>query len=958
MHFSRCFTSLGTSALLGKARSSFAHLGLFAALLALSAFLSIPAHALQVAPSTTTISASGAAPNYTLNGTVSATAVPTGSVSFNDTSNGGQLLGTAALGNPSTISLGIGGGLSLPANPESSDIAIGDFNGDGYPDIAIGPGFAPNWPVCKLQVYFSDGKDGFSSASSTELACSTNMVAADFNGDGKSEIALVQNQDIAPGDYKSSLVILGADLAPTKTVFLGEGSYTWGGIAAGDLDGDGKADLIVSSRYGTSILLNDAGAWQNVGSVPLGYNFLRIADVTGDGKADLIFLGALADSVTVYPGNGNGTFGSPVTTAVPHFYGYGNQQMATGDFNADGRADVAFEGRIEDSDGAHCHDSFFVLFGNLDGSFDVGSTTSFGSCSNAGSVATADFNADGKSDIAVLTDDSVRILLSNGTGIFTEAANIDSGAESGPDWLALGTGDFNADGAPDFAIVDSDAHTATVHFLRRTMRASAVLENVVVPGGGIHQVAATYEGDSHSASSVSDPIGLTGTPIPTSLVLRASPVNTSYGSQVALTATLSPYILGGLSTTGEQVAFFSNATSIGTATLSAGSATFNIGSLPVGTNEITASYQADTNFTSSASSAVTVKVNLAPSATSLKVSPTTSTFGSQTTLTTTVTGRSGLAAPTGVVTFLNGTSSIGSANLSDGIAILETAELPIGTDSLSAAYQGSNIFASSTSEPVQVTITDPANPTPTVSGSTPAYTHAGNGAFELTVDGTGFISASVINWGTTALPTTYVSATQLEATVPAAFVASEGAVSITVVNRPGEGVSNAFTFHVDSASAPAGVPAFPNPTASVSAGSPATYSVSMPSSVTSATVNCLNLPAGTACTYSASQGTLTITTGASTPKGTYQVTTVFTESISTKSAAYVLLPFLLIPLYKMRKNLRASPHMCLALVSILAVTTLFTLTGCGGGARATGSQPSQPSQQQVTSSAVVTLTIK
>jgi hypothetical protein len=405
------------------------------------------------------------------------------------------------------------------------------------------------------------------------------------------------------------------------------------------------------------------------------------------------------------------------------------------------------------------------------------------------------------------------------------------------------------------------------------------------------------------------------------------------------------------------VTFFSNGESIGTGTLSAGAANLNVNSLPVGKTTLTASYSSDTNFTSASSNSVAVTVDTAPTTTSLKVSPTSSTFGAQMTLTATVTGRSGLAAPTGVAKFLNGATTIGSANLGDGLATLQTTTLPIGSGSLTAAYQGSSIYASSTSQPVTITVTDPANPTPTVSSTSPAYTHAGSGAFELTVNGSGFMPASTIKWGTAALSTAFVNSAQLKASVPASYVTSEGSSSITVVNlAPGGGVSNAFTFEVDSANASGATPSFTNPTAVVTAGTPATYAVAMPSNVTSAAVNCLNLPAGAACSYSASHGSLTITTSAITPKGTYQITTVFTESLSGGSAGYVLLPFLLIPIYQIRKKSRGKVLLCLALLSILAGSTLFTLTGCGSNTRAP-SQPTQPTQQ-VTSSALVTLTIQ
>jgi hypothetical protein len=122
-------------------------------------------------------------------------------------------------------------------------------------------------------------------------------------------------------------------------------------------------------------------------------------------------------------------------------------------------------------------------------------------------------------------------------------------------------------------------------------------------------------------------------------------------------------------------------------------------------------------------------------------------------------------------------------------------------------------------------------------------------------------------------------------------------------------------------------------------------------------VSCLNLPTGATCSYSASTGALTISTGATTPKGTWQVTAVFSETVPGQSSAYVLVPFLLlIPLYRGRKKLRRNALWTMAWLTLLAGTTAFVLTGCGGGGGT--STPPPPPTQQVTSSGVVTLIIQ
>jgi hypothetical protein len=249
-----------------------------------------------------------------------------------------------------------------------------------------------------------------------------------------------------------------------------------------------------------------------------------------------------------------------------------------------------------------------------------------------------------------------------------------------------------------------------------------------------------------------------------------------------------------------------------------------------------------------------------------------------------------------------------------------------------------------------------SNPAPVVASISPGFANAGGAAFTLTVNGSGFVASSTVYWGTSALTTTYVSATQLTAQVPATDLASAGvAVAVTVVTpAPGGGTSNALQFEVDSASGSTTGPTFTSTTATVTAGATASYPVTLPSGVESATVTCLNLPAGAACSYSATSNTLTITTSSSTPKGTYQVTVVFTETVSGASSSWILLPILLLPLLYLRRRLAmrgAWITACFGLVLLAA-----TVVACGGGKSTP--PPPPPQTHQVTSSVTVTLVVQ
>jgi sugar lactone lactonase YvrE len=279
----------------------------------------------------------------------------------------------------------------------------------------------------------------------------------------------------------------------------------------------------------------------------------------------------------------------------------------------------------------------------------------------------------------------------------------------------------------------------------------------------------------------------------------------------------------------------------------------------------------------------------------------------------------------------------------------------IGNDTLSSVFTptDSTDYSTATSS-VSLTVNPGA---PVLSGISPGYVSAGGAAFPLTATGSGFIAGSTVYWGTTALATTYGSATQLTAQVTAADIASAGITLITVQTpAPGGGTSSALQFEVDSAGAGSTAPTFTTVTATVTAGSPASYPVTLPSSVESATVNCLNLPTGVTCSYSATTNTLTITTSSTTPKGTYQITVVFTETVSGAAASWILLPILLLPLVFLRRKLAArGVWVTASLGLVLLAGAAVACAGCGGGGSST---PPPPQTHQAVSSGAVSITVQ
>jgi hypothetical protein len=301
----------------------------------------------------------------------------------------------------------------------------------------------------------------------------------------------------------------------------------------------------------------------------------------------------------------------------------------------------------------------------------------------------------------------------------------------------------------------------------------------------------------------------------------------------------------------------------------------------------------------------------------------------------------------------NGTTPTTSSSVYSGPITVSSSET---LEALATA----NGYSTSTVATAAYTINIPTNPVPVLGSLSPAFTDAGGADFTLTVSGSEFTAGSQIYWGTSALATQYVSATQLTAQVPAASIATAGITAITVETlTPGGGTSNSLQFEVDSAATGTTPPAFTSLTASVTAGSAATYPVTVPSTVTSVTATCLNLPTGASCSYSSTTNAVTITTSSTTPKGTYQVTVVFTQTMPGAASAVILLPILLLPLVFVRWRLAARGVWFAACLGVILMTGAAFATGCGGGGGSSSTPVTSTNPtHQVTSSGAVSLTIQ
>lgn len=276
------------------------------------------------------------------------------------------------------------------------------------------------------------------------------LVTGDFNGDGNLDVAVIEY------DQSGKVAIL---LGNGDGTFRSGASYAVAiqpiYAAAASLRNNGILDLVVGDTLSDDVYVmlgNGDGTFLPPVAYPTSARpaEISVGSFTGSGKIDILALegtngqGVDCNCVEVLPGNGDGTFGEPITTALP--YGMSGYEMATGNFNYDVNLDVAVAGEsLPNTQTA-------VLLGNGDGTFRADGYYLVSALPE--SVVSGHFRSDKKTDLAVgnLLGNSVSVLLGNGNGTFQQAVDYDT---SYPTWLAAGS--LSADGKADLVAATADS---------------------------------------------------------------------------------------------------------------------------------------------------------------------------------------------------------------------------------------------------------------------------------------------------------------------------------------------------------------------------------------------------------------------------------------------------------------------------------------------------------------------
>ncbi len=714
-------------------------------------------------PTEAGFSAAGSPGSYTLTARVGEVAgpAPTGTVKFLDTSDGNAVLATATLGAAAK-------GISFLNSSSFSltgwvSYAAGDFNGDGLLDLVANQGDCAQ-DLCPMVVLLGNGDGSFTPAAKEITGFNAAALAVgDFNGDGNQDLVLA-NAVGCSATACPVVVLLGngdGTFTPTGQAGLFAG-FSLKAMAVGDFNGDGNQDVAVMDNDGSctqqgggeactdstvTVLFGKGDGTFSSGrtQVTAGYapTAMASADWNGDRIQDFAvanWIGAEGPSnpegentISVELGGATGVFkaaASPASGTQP-------SAMVAADFNGDGIEDLAVADATYQCTTAPCaNGAVTVLLGNGDGTFSAVPESPLTSPYPT-AMAALDINGDGIPDLVVANKfdgsgsggGSISVLLGNGDGTFTSAA-ASADLDSNPS--AMLAGDFNGDGVPDLAVQEAASHSLLV-LLTSTESAAATGTGIAVlpRGSGIHEVVASYSGDSNHKPSVSGPVGLSAVQA-TPVVSVSASANPTYGAALTLTAT----VKGSEAIPTGTVYFYDGATELFTAVLDAtGKAVYANGPfLKGGTHSITVSYSGDVDYSALVSPVFSLVI--APAAPTITLTSSTASFfeGFPATFTAQVAGVG--AAPTGKVTLLVGGSPVGSATLnSNGVAIISTSALTLGWHNVKASYAGDGNYEAAASKPELILVKSPAKPTITLTPSASTIAYGASDTLTATVTG-------------------------------------------------------------------------------------------------------------------------------------------------------------------------------------------------------------------------------
>ena len=302
---------------------------------------------------------------------------------------------------------------TVTGSDDAPVVATADFNNDGNLDLAIENNYS------SVIVRLGNGNGGLSADVTYNLGTgirARTVVAKDLNKDGR--------VDLITANQTSLSVLLGVGdgtFGAATTIPVTNAAGLSASVAVADFNNDGKLDLAANLTTGVGVFLGTGtgtfGAQTSFGSTT-SHHSLTAADYNGDGKLDLASASSTAASVYVTWGLGNGTFGTTTTVTVGTTANGRPRSITTGDFNSDGKADMAVAVGVDNI--------VKVLLGQTNGTF-LGTTYSVSGSGEVKFATMAYLDGAGPRDLLVVRGSSVVVMTGSANGTFTAGSSFNIG---------------------------------------------------------------------------------------------------------------------------------------------------------------------------------------------------------------------------------------------------------------------------------------------------------------------------------------------------------------------------------------------------------------------------------------------------------------------------------------------------------------------------------------------------